>query len=121
MSLLGAPTDFDDAGARRRRVSPIASGFRYDAGRVIFAAILLPAMTSLFVAAAWLFWTLASSALGSQGAVCTMVALVGAAAALSRRTLQGFVGSLIILGSGGCILLLATLFGVAGYGLIFGG
>jgi hypothetical protein len=82
---------------------------------------MLPVLATLLVAAAWLFWTLASGAMGSRGAIFTVVALVSAAAAFSRRTPNGFADSLIIVGSGAFILLLATLFGAAGYGLIFGG
>jgi hypothetical protein len=120
MSPLDSSTDFDDAGAGGWHASPSAPGLRCSARGIIVGTIMLPALASLVAAAAWLFWTLASGAMGSRGAVLTVVALVAAAAMFSWRTGQSFASSLIIVASAVFILLLAVLVGVAGYGLMFG-
>jgi hypothetical protein len=83
MSSPDVSTDFDGGGARNWHVSRFRS-----AGDTIFTGIMLPVLASLLVGAAWSFWALAYGAMGSQGAVGTVVALAVAAAAFSWRTRQ---------------------------------
>jgi hypothetical protein len=117
MAPLDRSTNPDVAGVRSWRVSPTGSG----AGTTIFAMIMLQVLAVLLVVAVWLFWTLASGSMSSQGAVSIVVGLAVVAAAFSWRTRWSLASSLIMVGSGGFILLLAALFGMAGYRLIFGG
>ncbi len=62
-----------------------------------------------------------SGAIGSHSTSLAVLSLVACAVALSWRTGQGFVSSLIVAAFGGFTLLFAALYAVAGYALIRGG
>jgi len=125
MTTLHASAEFVDYGGtpgrRVRHAPPTSPGSRYKLGRAAFILILLPLLVASLAAAAWSSWTLAAGALGRQGAVLGVVALVAGAAALSRHTGRGFAHSLILVGFGGLTLLFGALFGVAGFTMMFGG
>ena len=86
-----------------------------------FALTILLALALILAATAWLSWIAMSGVIGSRGALLAVLGLVACAAALSRRTGQGYARSLIFVGLGGFTLLFAALYVVAGYALIFSG
>ena len=118
-ALAGSMDDSRSARAHVRHATQAAPWRRCCAGIVLALSVLLLGSTA--AALAWSFWVLASGALGRQGAVLALVALIGGAAASSRCTGAGFVRSLVLVGVGGLFLFIGALFCVAGYALIIGG
>jgi hypothetical protein len=94
---------------------------RRGVGKTIFLATMLPLLVASLAATGWSFWILASGALGRQAAGLAVAGIIGGAAALAKHTGRGFAASLIVVGFAAMGLLIAALFGVAGYRLIVGG
>jgi hypothetical protein len=88
--------------------------------RTIALTILL-ALAVILVATAWLSGVLMRGMIGGPSTFLAVLGPAACAVALSRRTGQGFVSSLIFVGFGGFTLLFAALYVVAGYALILGG
>ncbi len=69
----------------------------------------------------WLFWDLASDAIGQRGATISVVASVAGAVAFSRCAGWSFVAALILLGFGALVVSIAGLYVMAACALIYGG
>jgi hypothetical protein len=87
---------------------------------VVYTLLILPVLVAMLAAIAWLLWVLAKGLLGTLSAALGVVVLLAGAAAFSWCTRRGFADSLIMVGFGGFTLLIAALYGVAGFALIFG-